>query len=105
MRERKRPGGKGGLAPVTIRNYLIALTSALGWAVGQKLLPALPSFPAVKVPKKRPQPVPQADFDRLLQAAPNELWRAYLLCGCWGGLRLSEARHLRRSPSEQWPWL
>jgi integrase len=105
MRERKRAGGKVGLAPVTMRNYLIALKSALGWAVDQKLLPALPKFPAIKVPKKRPQPIPAESFERLLAKAPDELWRAFLLCGWWGGLRLSEARHLRWDPSEEWPWV
>jgi integrase len=41
----------------------------------------------------------------LLAKAPDDLWRAYLLCGWWAGLRLSEARELRWEPSEQWPWL
>ncbi len=30
MRERKRSGGRVGLAPYTIKNYLIALKTALG---------------------------------------------------------------------------
>jgi integrase len=105
MRERKKNGGKVGLAQMTMRNYLVALKTALKWAVGQKLLPALPTFPTVKVPKKKPQPIPQEDFDKLLLKAPDQLWRAYLLCGWWGGLRLSEARHLRWEASEILPWL
>src|SRR5262249_3777528 len=32
LRERKHHGGKVGLAPHTIKNYLIALKKALGWA-------------------------------------------------------------------------
>jgi integrase len=81
LRERKRPQGKVGLAPMSIRNYLISLKTALSWAVGQKLLPSLPKFPTVHVPKKKPQPVPAESFERLLAKAPDDLWRAYLLCG------------------------
>ncbi|MBX7105617.1 MAG: tyrosine-type recombinase/integrase [Gemmataceae bacterium] len=105
MRERRRPGGKLGLAPMTLRNYLVAIKTALSWAVEQKLISRLPAFPSIKVPKKKPQPVPSEWFDRLLAAAPDERWRTYLLCGWWGGLRLDEARHLRRVPSDEYPWL
>ena len=76
LRERKRPGGKVGLAPMSIKNYLVALKTALTWSVGQKLLPSLSSFPAVQVPKKKPQLVPAESFERLLAKAPDDLWRA-----------------------------
>ncbi len=105
MRERERPGGKIGLSAHTIKSYLIHLKAALGWAVQQKLLPFLPSFPAIKVPKKKPQPISSEDFEKLTAAAPDELWRAFLLCGWWGGLRLSEASHLHWDPSEEFPWV
>jgi integrase len=105
MRERKTHKGTVGLAPITIRNYLVALKTALAWAVGQKLLPTLPTFPEVQVPKKKPQPIPAESFERLLAKAPDEFWRAYLLCGWWAGLRLSEARDLQWEPSEEWPWV
>jgi integrase len=105
MRERKRPGGKVGLQPITIRNYLVALRTALEWAAGQKLLPCVPTFPRIKVPKKKPQPVPAESFEKMLEKAPDALWRAYLLCAWWGGLRLSEARHLRWEPSADLPWV
>jgi integrase len=103
--ERRQPSGKVGLAPVTIKNYLIALKTALGWAVEQKLLFALPAFPEIKVPKKKPQPVPAEAFERLLEQARDERWRAYLLCGWWAGLRLSEALRLRWEPSGEWPYV
>lgn len=102
MRNRKKQGGKVGLASITIKNYLIALKSALGWAADQKPLPAVPKFPEVKVSKKKPQPVSQADFDELY-AAPTDLWRAFLMCGWWCGLRLSEARHLRWTAADAFP--
>jgi integrase len=105
MRERKTRKRTVSLAPMTMRNYLVALKTALAWAVGPKLLPGLPTFPEVKVPRKKPQPIPAESFEKLLAKAPDDLWRAYLLCGWWAGLRLSEARHLRWDPSEEWPWL
>jgi integrase len=105
MRERKRPNGKVGLAPITMKNYLIALKTALAWAVDQKLLSSLPKFPTIKVPRKKPQPIPAEAFERLLAKAPDALWRAYLLCAWWGGLRLSEARHLQWDSSDSLPWI
>jgi hypothetical protein len=73
MRQRKRPGGKIGLAPITIKNYLIALKTALSWAVEQELLVSVPTFPTVKVPQKKPQPIATEHFDKLLEKAPDEL--------------------------------
>src|SRR5262249_37639413 len=107
MRERELATHKTkiGLAPMTMKNYLVCLKAALSWAVEQKLLPALPNFPTIKVPKKKPQPIPAESFERLLTKAPDDVWRAYLLCGWWAGLRLSEARELRWEASEEWPWL
>jgi integrase len=104
MRERKR-GKKVGLAPHAIKNYLIAVRTALGWAVEQKMLPTLPAFPTIKVPKKKPQPIPAESFEKLLANAPDELWRAYLLCGWWAGLRLSEAHQMQWERSETLPWI
>jgi integrase len=106
MRERKQPRKRTvGLAPMTMRNYLVSLKTALGWAVDQKLLPELPTFPEVKVPKKKPQPIPAESFEKLVGKAPDALWRAFLLCGWWAGLRLSEARELRWDASDRWPWI
>jgi integrase len=105
MRERKTRKRTVGLAPMTIRNYLVALKTALGWAVEQKLLPSLPTFPEIRVPKRKPQPIPAESFERLLAKAPDPLWRAYLLCGWWAGLRLSEARELRWESCEELPWI
>jgi integrase len=105
LRQRKRPQGKVGLAPHSIRNYLIAIKTALAFAVRKKLLPEMPEFPKIQVPKKKPQPIPAESFERLLDKAPDDLWRAYLLCGWWGGLRLSEALYLEWEPSEEAPWL
>lgn len=105
MRERKLRGGKVGLAPITIRNYLINLKTGLAWAVAQKMMASLPAFPKIKVPKTKPSPIPAEAFEKLLAKTPDSLWRAYLLCGWWAGLRLSEALQLRWEPSEEWPWI
>src|SRR5262249_38170812 len=73
-------GAEGQTAP-TVRVRLKFLHKALAWAVEQKLLQAVPNFPAVKVPKRRPAPVPGEAFERLLGAAPDAMTRAFLLCG------------------------
>ena len=79
LREQPRSRGRIGLSPMTVKNYLIGLKTALNRAAEQKLLPAVPTVPTVEVPKKKPRPIPPADFDRLLAAAPDERWRAYLM--------------------------
>jgi integrase len=105
MRERKQPNGRIGLAPITMKNYLIGLKTALGWAAEQKLIPSLPKFPSIRVPRKKPQPVPSEAFEKLLEKAAGPLWRSFLLCGWYAGLRLSEARRLRWQASEKLPWV
>jgi integrase len=84
---------------------LTSLKTALKWAHAQKLIPAVPRFPAVKVPKKKPQPIPAEAFEKLLDKAPDELWRAFLLCGWWAGLRLSEVSKLQWEQSDKLPWI
>jgi integrase len=105
LTERKGATGKIGLAKITIRNYLIALRTALSWAGDQKLIQAVPKFPYIKVTKKKPQPVPAEAFEKLLEKAPDQHFRAFLLCGWYCGLRLSEARHLRWKESDRFPWI
>src|SRR5262249_49911730 len=89
----------------TIKGRLQFLHTALTWAVGQKLLRECPKFPVIKIPKKRPQPVPAEAFERLLAAAPDAPTRAYLLCGWLAGLRLSEAAMLSWEPVDDAPYL
>ena len=36
-------------------------------------MPALPTFPTIKVPKKKPQPIPAESFERLLASARRRL--------------------------------
>src|SRR5690349_21560168 len=105
MGERRVHSGKIGLSPASQKSYLSRLRTALAWAAKQKFLHEVPVFPEVRVPKKKPQPIPAEAFERLLAQAPDERWRTYLLCGWWAGLRLSEVLHLRWDPSERWPYL
>jgi integrase len=68
-------------------------------------LPTLPAFPSVKVPRKKPQPIPAESFERLLQKAPDANMRAYLLCGWRAGLRLAEAAALEWERADKAPYL
>jgi len=56
-------------------------------------------------PRDKPQPVPTESFEKLLAKAPDPLWRAFLLCGWYGGMRLSEASHLQWERSDTLPWV
>ncbi|HEY5315399.1 MAG TPA: hypothetical protein VIK18_22905, partial [Pirellulales bacterium] len=86
--------GRDGLQSSTIRTKLGYLHGVLGWAVSQSMLPAVPEFPAVKVPKKTPQPVAAETFERLLLKADDPFLRVLLLSGWLAGLRLAEAVEL-----------
>jgi integrase len=105
---RKDPGRRKGtpnMMPSTIKVRLQFLHTALSWAAEQKMLPAVPKFPAVKVPKKDPQPVPAETFEKLFDKAKDAQMRAYLLCGWLAGLRLREALALEWEPTDKTPWV
>ncbi len=105
---RKLPvrGGREGMGPYTVYIRLRFLHSVLAWAARQKLLPAVPEFPAVKVPKRKPQPVPLESFERLFEkAAGDAQMQAFLLCGWLAGLRLAEAAALEWAPTDKAPYV
>jgi integrase len=105
---RKEPGRRLGTTSMmdsTIKVRLQFLHTALQWAADQKLIPAVPKFPSVKPPKKRPQPVPSETFEKLLAKAPDDQMRAFLLCGWLAGLRLSEAYMLEWEETDAAPWV
>ena len=67
---RKRPGKYGPeMMASTLNVRLQFLKAALNWAVAQKMLPKVPTFPTVKVPKKAPQPIPTESVEKLLAHA------------------------------------
>jgi integrase len=105
LRQKPNAGKEPGLAPITIKRHLQFLRTALNWAVGQKLLPARPRFPSVKVPRRKPQPVPAESFEKMADRAPDAQTRAFLLCGWLAGLRLAEAYTLSWEPAEESPYL
>jgi integrase len=93
------------MQPSTIRVRLEFLHTALAWAVEQGFLPACPKFPEVRVPKKRPRPIPAESFERLLDKAADPQLRAYLLAGWLGGLRLAEALDLEWEETREAAWV
>jgi integrase len=105
---RRQPGrarDSEGQSPSTIRQRLALLRTALAWAVQQKLLPEMPHFPTIKVPRKKPQPIPAESFERMLAKAPDADMRGFLLAGWLGGLRLHEAAALQWQENDSAPWV
>lgn len=104
---RQRPGRNGNktMTPCSIKVRLQFLHTALQWAADQKLIPACPKFPSVKVPKKKPRPVPAETAERLLAKAPDAQTRAFLLCGWLAGLRRNEAVALEWRQTDAAPWV
>jgi len=105
MRRAKIRGGKVGMDFTTIKVRLAYFHSALRWAVEQKLIPACPRFPKIKVPKKKPQPVPTEAFEKLLDKAQDPQMRTFLLCGWLAGLRRTEAFNLEWEETKEAPYL
>jgi integrase len=103
---RQLPGRGGLMRDSSIKLRLGCLRAALRWAAQQKLIPECPGFPAIKPPRKRPQPVPTESFERLLaRAAGDAHMSAFLLCGWLAGLRLNEALALEREQTDKAPYL
>jgi integrase len=104
---RQRPARcRPGMMASTIKVRLQFLHTALAWAAEQKMVPAVPKFPVVKVPKKKPQPIPAESFERLyLKAEGDVQMQAFLLYGWLAGLRLAEAFNLAWEPTEEAPYL
>jgi integrase len=104
---RQEPGQAAGetLAAGTIKVRMQFLRTALRWAAVQKFIPAVPQFPAVKVPRKRPQPVPTESFEKLLAKSPDQHTRAFLLCGWLAGMRMAEALALEWEETDKAPWV
>jgi integrase len=103
---RRLPGCGGAMRDSTIKVRMQFLHTALQWAADQKFISECPRFPAIKPPRKRPQPVPAESFERLLaRAEGDQRMRAFLLCGWLAGLRLNEALALEREQTDKAPYL
>jgi integrase len=94
-----------GRKPSTIKARLRFMRSALRWAMNQKMLAEVPPCPVIKVPKKTPQPVPTESFERLYAKAPDDMMRAFLGCGWYAGLRISEALGLEWETTDKAPFV
>jgi integrase len=95
-----------GMQTSSVAARLRELRVVLNWAAGQKLIPECPEFSKVKVPRKKPQPVPVEAFERLLaRAGDDQQLQAFLWCGWLAGLRLNEAFSLEREPATTAPYL
>jgi integrase len=105
LRSHKTRGNDGQQAS-TIKTRLNNLKAALRWAKEQGMLDEVPAFPKIKLPGRRPQPVPKEQVDVLLGACGDDRrMRAYLLCAWLAGLRRNEAEALRWSEQDAYPWI
>jgi integrase len=105
LRTLKSGKAREGMQASTIKVRLQFLHTVLTWAVEQGFLAKCPKFPEVKVPDRKPRPVPAESFERLLAKAPDQQTRAYLLCGWRAGLRLVEAYLLEWDETEEAPYI
>src|SRR5262249_35025216 len=77
--------------PATIQGHLAYLRAALRWAADQKLIPVAPKVVMPKVPKKKIiRKIVAEEFERLLAAAPDDGWRAFLSTAWHTGMRRNE---------------
>jgi integrase len=96
------------LAEDTIRSTLAHIKSALSWAVEQKMLSRLPTFPKIRRVKKasgtpmKGRPITTEEFERMLAVIPAVVgpdhapyWERYLRGLDASGLRLEESLDLR----------
>jgi integrase len=97
--------GKVGMQASTISVRLQFLHGVLRWAVEQGFLTKLPAFPDVRVPNRKPKPVPAEPVEKLLDKAPDDHLRAFPLSAWRNGLRLAEAIRLEREETEEAPWV
>jgi integrase len=99
---------KRQLSESTIHSYLAHLHAALGWAVSQKMLPAIPTIPkpprrkrGSKVQRMKGRPITQEEYERELEVVSRVVgepraaqWAWYMRGLWWSGLRLAESLEL-----------
>jgi integrase len=94
-----------GVKPATIQGHLAYLRAALRWAADQKFIPAAPKVAMPKVPKKKIiRKIVAEEFERLLEVAPDDGWRAFLNTAWYTGMRRNEMLDLHWEDGEK-PWV
>lgn len=94
-----------GAKPATIQGHMAYIKAALRWAVDQKFLPEMPKVVMPKVPKKSIiRTVTKEEFERLLDKAFDDRWRAFLLTAWYTGMRRTEILDLHWNDGGA-PWV
>jgi integrase len=95
-----------GMKPATIAGHLAYLRAALRWAADQKLIPAAPKVIMPKVPKKTIiRKIVAEEFERLLAAAPDDCWQAFLETAWHTGMRRNEMLDMTWESDGGRPWV
>jgi integrase len=90
---------KHGRAPITANNYIKTVRPAFRWAMRNRLIDSDPflglaAFRCQSCPIRVLEP---GEFEALLNACPDQLWRARLLLAKTAGLRRGEVMNLTRA--------
>jgi integrase len=94
-----------GRSPATIHGHLAYLQAALNWAVEQKFIDEMPTVKLPKLPKKSiVRTITTEEFERLVAAAPDERWRAFLWTAWLTGMRRTEMLDLHWQDDGR-PWV
>jgi integrase len=95
-----------GRKPATIHGHLAYLRAALRWAADQRLIPAAPKVVMPKVPKKRIiRKIVAEEFERLVAAAPDEPWAAFIGTAWYTRMRRNEMLDLAWDGEAGAPWV
>jgi len=80
----------------SVNMYMKTLGPAFNWAANRRhwIKEGVFKVPLLKITKKRMRIYKPHEFNAMLLAAPNDMWRGRLLCGHDLGMRRSEVMHL-----------
>jgi integrase len=81
---------KRGLSPKSINNELTVLRRCLKSALEWELIARLPRMRELRVAPQRYEVLTKEEADRLIQSAPEPMWREMIICGLNTGMRLGE---------------
>jgi integrase len=92
-------------ATATIAGSLAYLAAALQWAEDQGFLPKRPKITLPKYHAKRPRTISLIQFTSILDAAPSDVWRAFLWTAWHSGMRRTELLSLVWDQHTAAPWV